>query len=163
MYEIPKVEFIRHHKQLLKCGFIWFHNSFSRKHYIEYLVVLVNNKLLDPADIMSSEDLGHVLRRGYVQQPPKPNRMNANQYHELLLRVSRPLCNMSLSIGDNVSLVESWKQFCHAADCFQQTSECLENNMMGHHLECLTSSLGNQKLKLEIWEIKLLKAMLLFI
>ena len=59
-------------------------------------MVLVNNNLLDPADIMSTEDLGHVLRRGYVQQPPKPSRMNDNQYHELLLRVSGPLCNMSL-------------------------------------------------------------------
>lgn len=57
-----------------------------RKHYIEYLVVLVNNNLLDPADIMLTEDLGHVLRRGYVQQPPKPHRMNADQYHELLLQ-----------------------------------------------------------------------------
>jgi len=59
-------------------------------------VVLVNNNLLDPADIMSSEDLGHVLRRGYVEQPPRPNRMSENQYHELLLRVSSPLCNTSL-------------------------------------------------------------------
>ena len=59
-------------------------------------MVLVNNNLLDPADIMSSEDLGHVLRRGYVQQPERPHRLNANQYHELLLQVSRPLCNMSL-------------------------------------------------------------------
>ena len=58
-------------------------------------MVLVNNNLLDPADIMSSEDLGHVLRRGYVPQPPR-NRMNDDQYHELLLRVSEPLCNTSL-------------------------------------------------------------------
>ena len=58
-------------------------------------MVLVNNNLLDPADIMSSEDLGHVLRRGYVPPPPR-NRTNDNQYHELLLRVSEPLCKKSL-------------------------------------------------------------------
>lgn len=55
---------------------------------MEYLVVLVNDNLLDPADIMSSEDLGHVLRRGYVEKPQKPNRMNGDQYHQLLLQVS---------------------------------------------------------------------------
>ena len=55
---------------------------------MEYLVVLVNDNLLDPADIMSSEDLGHVLRRGYVEQPQKPNRMKNNEYHQLLLQVS---------------------------------------------------------------------------
>ena len=53
-------------------------------------MVLVNNNLLDPADIMSSEDLGHVLRRGYVPPPPR-NRTNDNQYHELLLQVSEPV------------------------------------------------------------------------
>ena len=67
-------------------------------------MVLVNNNFLDPADIMSSEDLGQVLRRGYVQQPPKPNRMNANQYHELLFQVSRPLCNMSLKALETMFL-----------------------------------------------------------
>lgn len=55
---------------------------------MEYLVVLVNDNLLDPADIMSSADLGHVLRRGYVEQPPRPNRIQDDQYHQLLLQVS---------------------------------------------------------------------------
>ena len=50
-------------------------------------MVLVNDHLLDPADIMSSDDLGHVLRRGFKEKPPKPHRMRDNEYHQLLLQV----------------------------------------------------------------------------
>ena len=57
---------------------------------MEYLVVLVNDNLLDPADIMSSDDLRRVLERGFVQPPPK-NRMNDGQYEQLLLQVSGSL------------------------------------------------------------------------
>lgn len=57
-----------------------------KKHYVEYLVVLVNDNLLDPADIMSSEDLGHVLRRGFKETPQKQPRMRDNQYQQLLLQ-----------------------------------------------------------------------------
>jgi len=55
---------------------------------VEYLVVLVNDNLLDPADIMSSDDLKRVLERGFVDPPVKPNRMNDAQYKQLLLQVS---------------------------------------------------------------------------
>ena len=54
---------------------------------MEYLVVLVNDNLLDPADIMSPEDLGHVLRRGFKETPQKQPRMRENQYQQLLLQV----------------------------------------------------------------------------
>ena len=57
---------------------------------MEYLVVLVNDNLLDPADIMSSDDLRRVLERGFVQPPPQ-NRMNDGQYKQLLLQVSGSL------------------------------------------------------------------------
>lgn len=55
---------------------------------MEYLVVLVNDNLLDPADIMSSDDLKRVLERGFVDPPGRTNRMNDEQYKQLLLRVS---------------------------------------------------------------------------
>ena len=51
-------------------------------------MVLVNDNLLDPADIMLSDDLKRVLERGYVDPPVKPNRMNDQQYKQLLLQVS---------------------------------------------------------------------------
>ena len=63
--------------------------SIYRKHYIEYLVNLVNDNLLDPADIMSGDDLKRVLQRGFVDPPEKPNRMNDQQYRQLLLQVSK--------------------------------------------------------------------------
>ena len=63
--------------------------SIYRKHYIEYLVNLVNDNLLDPADIMSGDDLKRVLQRGFVNPPEKPNRMNDQQYRQLLLQVSK--------------------------------------------------------------------------
>lgn len=59
-----------------------------RKHYKEYLVVLVNDNLLDPADIMSCDDLKCVLRRGFVPTPAQRNRMTEEQYRQLLLQVS---------------------------------------------------------------------------
>ena len=65
---------------------VWF--SLFRKHYVEYLVVLVNDNLLDPADIMSPADLTRVLERGFVNPPVEPNGMNDQQYRQLLLRVS---------------------------------------------------------------------------
>ena len=53
---------------------------------------LVNDNLLDPADIMSGDDLKRVLQRGFVN-PPKQrkrlNRMNDQQYQQLLLQVSK--------------------------------------------------------------------------
>lgn len=63
--------------------------SIYRKHYIEYLVNLVNDNLLDPADIMTGDDLKRVLQRGFVNPPEKPNRMNDQQYRQLLLQVSK--------------------------------------------------------------------------
>ena len=57
-----------------------------RKHYIEYLVNLVNDNLLDPADIMSGDDLKRVLKRGFVNPPEKPKRINDEQYRQLLLQ-----------------------------------------------------------------------------
>ena len=63
--------------------------STCRKHYIEYLVNLVNDNLLDPADIMTGDDLKRVLERGFVNPPEKPNRMNDQQYRQLLLQVSK--------------------------------------------------------------------------
>ena len=63
--------------------------STNRKHYTEYLVNLVNDNLLDPADIMSGDDLKLVLQRGFVNPPEKPNRMNDQQYRQLLLQVSK--------------------------------------------------------------------------
>ena len=50
---------------------------------------LVNDNLLDPADIMSGDDLKRVLQRGFVNPPEKPNRMNDQQYRQLLLQVSK--------------------------------------------------------------------------
>ena len=50
---------------------------------------LVNDNLLDPADIMSGGDLKRVLQRGFVNPPEKPNRMSVEQYRQLLLQVSR--------------------------------------------------------------------------
>lgn len=50
---------------------------------------LVNDNLLDPADIMSGDDLKRVLQRGFVNPPEKPNRMNHQQYGQLLLQVSK--------------------------------------------------------------------------
>lgn len=72
---------------------VWF--SFFRKHYVEYLVVLVNDNLLDPADIMSSADLTRVLQRGFVNPPAKPNRMNDDNYRQLLLTVSVTLLTVT--------------------------------------------------------------------
>ena len=63
--------------------------SIYRKHYIEYLVNLVNDNLLDPADIMTGDVLKRVLQRGFVNPPEKPNRMNDQQYRQLLLQVSK--------------------------------------------------------------------------
>ena len=63
--------------------------SIYRKHYIEYLVNLVNDNLLDPADIMTGDDLKRVLQRGFFNPPEKPNRMNDQQYRQLLLQVSK--------------------------------------------------------------------------
>ena len=50
---------------------------------------LVNDNLLDPADIMSGDVLKRVLQRGFVNPPEKPNRMSVEQYRQLLLQVSR--------------------------------------------------------------------------
>ena len=53
---------------------------------------LVNDNLLDPADIMSGDDLKRVLQRGFVNPPKKRkrlNRMNDQQYRQLLLQVSK--------------------------------------------------------------------------
>ena len=50
---------------------------------------LVNDNLLDPADIMSVDDLKLVLQRGFVNPPEKHNRMNDQQYGQLLLQVSK--------------------------------------------------------------------------
>ena len=60
----------------------------SRIHYVEYLVVLVNDNLIDPADIMSSEDLKIVLRREELEPPEEEIGMTNDQYHMLLLNVS---------------------------------------------------------------------------
>lgn len=62
---------------------------FYRKHYTEYLVNLVNDNLLDPADVMPGNDLKLVLQRGFVNPPEKPYRLNDEQYRQLLLQVSR--------------------------------------------------------------------------
>ena len=61
---------------------------------MEYLIVLVNDNLMDPADIMSSNDLIRVLERGFVPPPVKTNRMTDEQYRQLLLQVSvEPILN----------------------------------------------------------------------
>lgn len=62
------------------------HAGLCGKHYKEYLVVLVNDNLLDPADIMSCDDLKCVLRRGFVPTPAQRNRMTEEQYRQLLLQ-----------------------------------------------------------------------------
>lgn len=62
------------------------HAGLCRKHYVEYLIVLVNDNLMDPADIMSSNDLIRVLERGFVPPPVKTNRMTDEQYRQLLLQ-----------------------------------------------------------------------------
>ena len=51
-------------------------------------MVLVNDNLLDPADIMSCDDLKCVLRRGFVPTQAQRNRMTEEQYRQLLLQVS---------------------------------------------------------------------------
>ena len=51
-------------------------------------MVLVNDNLLDPADIMSCDDLKCVLRRGFVPIPGPRNRMTEEQYRQILLQVS---------------------------------------------------------------------------
>ena len=73
---------------LLVSNWTDFFSTYS-KHYIEYLVNLVNDNLLDPADIMTGDDLKRVLQRGFVNLPEKPNRMNDQQYRQLLLQVSK--------------------------------------------------------------------------
>ena len=50
---------------------------------------LVNDNLIDPAGIMSGDDLKRVLQRGFVNPPKKPKRINDKQYRQLLLQVSR--------------------------------------------------------------------------
>ncbi|XP_074616900.1 E3 ubiquitin-protein ligase RNF31-like isoform X2 [Acropora palmata] len=62
------------------------HAGLCGKHYKEYLVVLVNDNLLDPADIMSCDDLKCVLRRGFVPTQAQRNRMTEEQYRQLLLQ-----------------------------------------------------------------------------
>lgn len=49
-------------------------------------MVLVNDNLLDPADIMSCDDLKCVLRRGFVPTQAQRNRMTEEQYRQLLLQ-----------------------------------------------------------------------------
>ena len=51
-------------------------------------MVLVNDNLLDPADIMSCDDLKGVLRRGFVPIPAQRKRVKEEQYRQLLLQVS---------------------------------------------------------------------------
>ena len=38
---------------------------------------------------MTGDDLKRVLQRGFVNPPEKPNRMNDQQYRQLLLQVSK--------------------------------------------------------------------------
>ena len=38
---------------------------------------------------MTGDDLKRVLQRGFVNPPEKPNRMNGQQYRQLLLQVSK--------------------------------------------------------------------------
>lgn len=90
--------------------------SIYRKHYIEYLVNLVNDNLLDPADIMSGDDLKRVLQRGFVDPPEKPNRMNDQQYRQLLLQVSK---NFTF-----------WKKGSVNSDTINSKPKCKENDSL---------------------------------
>ena len=90
--------------------------SIYRKHYIEYLVNLVNDNLLDPADIMSGDDLKRVLQRGFVDPPEKPNRMNDQQYRQLLLQVSK---NFTF-----------WKKGNVNSDTINSKPKCKENDSL---------------------------------
>lgn len=90
--------------------------STCRKHYIEYLVNLVNDNLLDPADIMTGDDLKRVLQRGFVDPPEKPNRMNDQQYRQLLLQVSK---NFTF-----------WKKGSVNSDTINSKPKCKENDSL---------------------------------
>ena len=90
--------------------------STCRKHYIEYLVNLVNDNLLDPADIMTGDDLKRVLQRGFVNPPEKPNRMNDQQYRQLLLQVSK---NFTF-----------WKKGSVNSDTINSKPKCKENDSL---------------------------------
>ena len=100
---------------LLVSNWTDFFSTYS-KHYIEYLVNLVNDNLLDPADIMTGDDLKRVLQRGFVNPPEKPNRMNDQQYRQLLLQVSK---NFTF-----------WKKGSVNSDTINSKPKCKENDSL---------------------------------
>ena len=59
-----------------------------RLHYTEYLVELINDSLIDPAELMTSDELRIVLNREYIGVPEQNERQTADEYQLMLLRVS---------------------------------------------------------------------------
>ena len=57
-------------------------------HYKEYLVGLINRNAIDPAELMSIDELVIVLNRSEVATPERQDGENEDIYRERILNVS---------------------------------------------------------------------------
>ena len=60
-----------------------------RDHYLEYLVGLVNDNWIDPADIMSTDDLNTILGRENLAPMDRREEESDQDYKERVLQVCK--------------------------------------------------------------------------
>ena len=74
-------------KQQWDCFLTHIFDFFSRLHYVEYLVGLINQNMIDPAETFDLNDLKIVLTRNEMPVPARINGEPEQTYQKRLLKV----------------------------------------------------------------------------